>query len=146
MTSPAEPVLFSELAEANLSDTASAILRAADNRIFLVNGPLGAGKTTFIKALCRALGSRDEFSSPTFSIVNEYTLPAGKIYHFDLYRLTREEELLDIGFEEYIDSGHYCFVEWPDLAVPLIETGATRLEIDVRGERRFVSVFISARG
>jgi tRNA threonylcarbamoyladenosine biosynthesis protein TsaE len=134
------PGWITEMTEGHLLEPAAVILREAATRIFLVEGPMGSGKTTLIKALCTALGSRDEFSSPTFSIVNEYAYPQGKIYHFDLYRLTRPDELLDIGFEEYIDSGHYCFIEWPALATSFIESEYAQLDIDVRGERRFVSL------
>lgn len=93
-------------------------------RVFLFTAPMGAGKTTFIKALCGELGVQGTMSSPTYSVVNEYhTAGGGKIYHFDLYRLRSEVELLDIGFEEYLESGYYLFIEWPELALPLIEGG-----------------------
>ena len=77
---------------------------------------MGAGKTTLIKQFCRILGSGDNFSSPTYSIVNEYIYPSGKIFHFDLFRIKSVEELLDIGFDEYMHSGNYCFIEWADMA------------------------------
>jgi tRNA threonylcarbamoyladenosine biosynthesis protein TsaE len=78
---------------------------------------MGSGKTTLIKAICRQLGvDESQMSSPTFSIANEYQGIKSKIYHFDLYRVKSEEELFQIGFEEYIDSGCYCFIEWPELA------------------------------
>jgi tRNA threonylcarbamoyladenosine biosynthesis protein TsaE len=93
---------------------------SGDVRVFAFNAQMGAGKTTFIKQLCSTLGSKDNFSSPTYSIVNEYESPAGKIYHFDLYRIKNEEELLDLGFEEYLNSGHYCFIEWPELAASFL--------------------------
>jgi tRNA threonylcarbamoyladenosine biosynthesis protein TsaE len=82
-------------------------------KIFAFYGTLGAGKTTFIAALCQSLGSRNTVTSPTFSLVNEYDSEKGSIYHFDLYRLNTMEEALDIGLEEYIYSKHYCFIEWP---------------------------------
>lgn len=85
-------------------------------RIFYLKGTLGAGKTTFIKALCKCLGIKDELSSPSFSIVNEY---AGRLhskaFHMDLYRLKNIEEAEAIGLYEYFDSGQYCFVEWPEI-------------------------------
>lgn len=87
---------------------------AANARIFLFYGDMGAGKTTLIKSLCRVLGSRDNITSPTFAIVNEYEATAGKIYHFDFYRLKNQTEALDIGCEEYFYSGNYCFIEWPE--------------------------------
>lgn len=86
---------------------------AGDIKVFAFNGEMGSGKTTFIKELSKILGSKDDLSSPTYSIVNEYNSLEGKIYHFDLYRLKNTEELLDLGFEEYLDSGNYCFIEWP---------------------------------
>ncbi|CAN5546593.1 tRNA (adenosine(37)-N6)-threonylcarbamoyltransferase complex ATPase subunit type 1 TsaE [soil metagenome] len=83
--------------------------------VWLFEGDMGAGKTTLIKALCRALGVVSTVQSPTFSIVNEYTTHEGhSVYHFDCYRLRNEIEALDIGIEEYFDSGDYCFIEWPE--------------------------------
>jgi tRNA threonylcarbamoyladenosine biosynthesis protein TsaE len=89
---------------------------AGNIKVFTFNGEMGSGKTTFIKELCKVLNSEDDFSSPTYSIVNEYRSPQGKIFHFDLYRLRKESELFDLGFEEYLQSGNYCFIEWPELA------------------------------
>ncbi|MCB9251110.1 MAG: tRNA (adenosine(37)-N6)-threonylcarbamoyltransferase complex ATPase subunit type 1 TsaE [Flavobacteriales bacterium] len=84
--------------------------------LFALRGELGAGKTTFVQSFCRILGSVETVSSPTFSIVNEYHYNENKsqIYHFDLYRLNTLEEILDTGFEEYLYSGSYCFIEWPE--------------------------------
>lgn len=88
---------------------------ASARTVWLFVGEMGAGKTTLIKALCRALGVVNMVQSPTFSIVNEYTTHEGKsVYHFDCYRLRNEAEALDIGIEEYFDSGNYCFIEWPE--------------------------------
>ncbi len=89
---------------------------AGNIKVFAFIGEMGAGKTTFIKELCKILGSTDSFSSPTYSIVNEYQSPKGRLFHFDFYRVKDAEELFDLGLEEYIDSGNYCFIEWPDLA------------------------------
>ncbi len=99
---------------------AKIILQAANSKIFLFNGEMGAGKTTLIKALCKALGVNDNVASPTFSIVNEYKIPGGKIYHFDFYRLKNQTEALDMGCEEYFYSGDYCFIEWPTMIPDLI--------------------------
>ena len=86
-----------------------------NHSVWLFEGEMGAGKTTLIKALCRALGVISMVQSPTFSIVNEYTTHEGhSVYHFDCYRLRNEAEALDIGIEEYFDSGDYCFIEWPE--------------------------------
>lgn len=87
---------------------------AADERVFLFAGAMGAGKTTFIKALCEQLNIKDVVSSPTFSIVNEYHTDNGPVYHFDFYRLKNETEAFDLGYEDYFYSGAYCFVEWPE--------------------------------
>jgi len=84
-------------------------------RIFAFYGKMGAGKTTFIKALCKALGSEDNITSPTFAIINEYDTPSsGQIYHFDFYRIKNIEEAMDIGIDDYLNSGDYCFIEWPE--------------------------------
>ncbi|SHF33629.1 tRNA (adenosine(37)-N6)-threonylcarbamoyltransferase complex ATPase subunit type 1 TsaE [Chryseobacterium vrystaatense] len=83
--------------------------------ILLLKGNLGAGKTTFTQFLLKKLGSQDEVNSPTYSIVNEYNTPKGKIYHFDLYRLKNIEEVYDIGIEEYLDNAFLCIIEWPEV-------------------------------
>jgi|SRR5688572_8968806 len=88
----------------------------SDYRIVLLQGELGSGKTTFVKALCQQLGVMDSVSSPTFSLVQEYHSPSrGAVYHMDLYRLKVPGDLEQIGFEEYLDSGNICLIEWPDL-------------------------------
>lgn len=85
------------------------------HNILLLKGNLGAGKTTFTQFLLKKLGSQDEVNSPTYSIVNEYNTPKGKIYHFDLYRLKNIEEVYDIGIEEYLDNAFLCIIEWPEV-------------------------------
>ncbi len=111
---------------------ASLLASCPESRVFTFNGPMGAGKTTLIKALCTQLGVGAGMSSPTFSIVNEYRSRAGEtLYHFDLYRLEKVEELDGIGFGEYIDSGCYCFVEWPDLAEALLPPGTVHTTLHV---------------
>ena len=97
--------------------------------IWLFNGEMGAGKTTLIKSLCRYLGYTDEVTSPTFSLVNEYQTPSSMIYHMDLYRLNSENELLDIGFEEYLDGDAFCFIEWPQIAENLIVQSHYKIKI-----------------
>jgi len=88
-----------------------------NRRVFALTGELGAGKTTLIKAFCDALGVTDHTSSPSFAIVNEYRNAGNEpVYHFDLYRLKEANELDGIGFDEYVDSGAYCFIEWPEIA------------------------------
>lgn len=111
-----------------------------NQKIFLFDAPMGAGKTTLIKEMCVALGSTDNFSSPSYSIVNEYHYSGGKIFHFDLYRLKNEHELLDIGIEEYIDSGNYCFFEWPQLVENMINVSYKKIEIDVKENIRYLRI------
>ncbi|MFC7348246.1 tRNA (adenosine(37)-N6)-threonylcarbamoyltransferase complex ATPase subunit type 1 TsaE [Chryseobacterium zhengzhouense] len=91
------------------------ILPKLEHNILLLKGNLGAGKTTFTQFLLKNLGSDDEISSPTYSIVNEYNSPKGKIYHFDLYRLKNIDEVYDIGIEEYLDNAFLCIIEWPEV-------------------------------
>lgn len=99
----------------SLPQAAHELLEATNLKVWQVEGEMGAGKTTLIKAIGEALGVKEVMSSPTFSIVNEYTAADGRpIYHFDFYRLKKEAEAMDIGVEEYLDSGNYCFMEWSE--------------------------------
>ncbi len=99
------------------------IVFAKEQRVFLFDAPMGAGKTTFIKSLCQHLGVIDTMSSPTYSIVNEYYTDSKlKIFHFDLYRLKAADELFDLGFDEYLASGNYLFIEWPTFAEPFLDS------------------------
>lgn len=98
-------------------------------RIFAFYGHMGAGKTTFIKALCAALGSTDDVNSPTFAIVNEYDSHEGPIYHFDFYRIKNQEEVIDLGFDDYLYSGNVCLMEWPELVEELLPEDTVRVEI-----------------
>ncbi len=98
-----------------IDDAAMQVLSGLSHPVVIFNGLMGAGKTTFIKALCRVLGITDATSSPTFSLVNEYRTPNGEaVYHFDVYRLKAESEALDMGIEEYLHSGSRCFIEWAE--------------------------------
>lgn len=102
-----------------------------DNKVFAFYGKMGAGKTTFIKAICEELGVEDVVNSPTFAIVNEYTDGKGEpIYHFDFYRIKKESEAYDIGFEEYVYSGHLCFMEWPELIEDLLPEETVKVCIE----------------
>ncbi|MFH1118497.1 MAG: tRNA (adenosine(37)-N6)-threonylcarbamoyltransferase complex ATPase subunit type 1 TsaE [Bacteroidota bacterium] len=117
-------------------------------RIFALSGPMGSGKTTLIQAFCRKLNVVDVVNSPTFSIVNEYLTNEGaSIFHFDLYRIRKAEELLDIGYEDYFYSGEYCFIEWPEMAADLIPDEAVSIQIQVEepGQERLIT-FGSFRG
>ena len=99
-----------------LSSVALKLLSLSDNRIFVLYGDLGVGKTTLVKNMCGHLKVIDSISSPTFSIVNEYiTLDNENIFHFDFYRLTKKEEIEQLGLDVYFSSGSYCFIEWPKL-------------------------------
>jgi len=107
-----------------------------DSRVFALYGKMGAGKTTLIKELCHRLGVSDEVQSPTFSIINEYKINGKEsVFHFDFYRIGKIEEVFDIGYEDYVYSGSYCFIEWPELAEDLLPEGTVRLEISGENER-----------
>lgn len=107
--------------------------------ILLLNGDLGAGKTTFTKFLLARLGSSDEVSSPTYSIVNEYDTENGKVYHFDLYRMSSIEEVYYIGIEEYLYNGFLNIVEWADVYLPeLYDTPYHQLNIEEKEGKRYV--------
>ena len=98
----------------SIDDVANMLLNTVATKTILFYGNMGVGKTTLISALVKALGGKEETSSPTFSIVNEYEVLNDKVYHFDFYRIEDEVEVYDIGIEDYLYSGHWCFIEWPD--------------------------------
>lgn len=118
---------------ADLSDVARDFLHTfQQHRIIAFYGSMGAGKTTFIKALCDALGVADTVNSPSFAIVNEYSVPGdGLIYHFDFYRLKNVAEAYDMGYEDYFYSGNYCFVEWPEKIDELIPQKHLKVTIEI---------------
>ena len=102
-----------------------------DHKLFAFFGKMGAGKTTFIKAICEQLGVTDVVTSPTFAIVNEYRDGCGDpIYHFDFYRIGRPDEVMDIGFEDYINSGHLCLMEWPEKIGDFLPDDTVRIAIE----------------
>ena len=105
-----------------IHDTAQKFVKKiGDKKIFAFNGKMGAGKTTFIKAICEVMGVKETINSPTFSIVNEYEAADGSIiYHFDCYRINKIEEAVDMGTEEYLYSGNLCFIEWSENIAPLL--------------------------
>ena len=104
-----------------INQIARKIIEAKPEKVILFNGEMGAGKTTFIKALCQNLGVENPTSSPTFSLVNEYeTNSDDSVYHFDMYRLKNQSEALDMGIDEYLYSGNWCFIEWAEKIPDLI--------------------------
>lgn len=106
-----------------------------DARVFAFYGKMGAGKTTFIKALCEELGCDDVITSPTFAIVNEYTDGQGApVYHFDFYRIKKLEEVYDMGYEEYFYSGSLCLIEWPELIEDVLPEDTVRVTIEEQAD------------
>lgn len=114
-----------------INDVARQFIEKMGNRkVFLFNGKMGAGKTTLIKAICEEMGVQETVNSPTFSIINEYEAANGEIiYHFDCYRIKNIEEALNIGVEEYLYSGNYCFIEWSENIAPLLPDDAVDVNI-----------------
>lgn len=119
-----------------IADSARQFVEAMGNRtVFAFYGSMGAGKTTFIKAICEELGVTDVINSPTFAIVNEYLSGEGDpIYHFDFYRIKREQEVLDIGYEDYVYSGNVCFMEWPELIEDLLPEDTVKVQIEEQAD------------
>ncbi|MDR2970573.1 MAG: tRNA (adenosine(37)-N6)-threonylcarbamoyltransferase complex ATPase subunit type 1 TsaE [Bacteroidales bacterium] len=120
-----------------LDELAKKILEIHSNhRFFCLNGEMGSGKTTLIKALCKCLGVQNITSSPTFAIVNEYwTLKMEPVYHFDFYRIERPEEAIAIGFFEYLESGNYCFVEWSEKIEEILDEERVQITIEQMDEQ-----------
>ncbi|MEZ5105597.1 MAG: tRNA (adenosine(37)-N6)-threonylcarbamoyltransferase complex ATPase subunit type 1 TsaE [Draconibacterium sp.] len=116
-----------------------------DERVFAFYGKMGAGKTTFIQTICRTLGSDDNITSPTFALINEYKTATSKsIFHFDFYRIKNMEEAFDLGYEDYLFSGNYCLIEWPEMIEPLLPENIVRVKIEVQeDESRLISAEIS---
>ena len=122
------------IAKAMLADT-------KDERVFALEAKMGAGKTTFIKAICKVLGVEETVSSPTFSIVNEYeAADFHSVFHFDFYRMNKVVEVFDIGYEEYFFGGEYCFIEWPEMVLELLPESYVYVSIEVNdNEERVIS-------
>ena len=121
-----------------LAQVAAQVIAHSTHKIILFDAPMGAGKTTLINEISKQLGVIDATSSPTFSIANEYfaTKLDESIYHFDLYRLEDEEEAYDMGMDEYLDSGRYCFIEWPEKAPHIIPDDHTIIQIEILDQEK----------
>ena len=136
------------------------ISQIGSHRVFAFYGTMGAGKTTFVKAVCEQLGVSDVITSPTFAIVNEYTIPSdspclrgdtesspcgenfgGSVFHFDFYRIKKLEEVYDMGYEDYFYSGALCFIEWPELIEEILPTDAVRVSISEQDDHTRLLTF-----
>jgi len=127
--------------ENELYAVAKEILKKFDSRIFLLFGDMGVGKTAFVKMFCKQLEVIDIVSSPTFSIVNQYSnLNDEVIYHFDFYRTEKKDEIFDIGYEEYLFSSSYCFIEWPEKIKDLLPNNYVKIDMKVERGNRIINV------
>ena len=127
--------------ENELDEIAQQVLKKYNLKIFLFYGEMGVGKTRFIKSLCKGLNVLDVVSSPTFSIVNQYLNKNNDfIYHFDFYRTINKEEIFDIGYEEYIYSSSYCFIEWPEMIESLLPNNYIKIEMILDRNNRRINI------
>ena len=127
----------------DLGELAKQIVNLTDLKVFAFYGEMGAGKTTLIKKIVEVLGSNDEVSSPTFSLVNEYfSETTGTIYHFDFYRIESEDEVFDIGYEDYLYTSHYCFIEWPEKIANLLPSSHVKVTIKDQESKRLITLSI----
>ena len=127
--------------ENELDSISQQILKHFKIKVFLLFGKMGVGKTTFIKSLCKELNVIDIVSSPTFSIVNQYLNKDNDIvYHFDFYRTNNNDEIFDIGYEEYIYSSSYCFIEWPEKIESLLPNNYIKIEMTLEEEKRIINI------
>ncbi|WP_109300749.1 tRNA (adenosine(37)-N6)-threonylcarbamoyltransferase complex ATPase subunit type 1 TsaE [Aquimarina sp. AU474] len=122
----------------DLPDVATKIIKNVNSKILLFDAEMGIGKTTLIKEICKQLGVQDTISSPTYSLVNEYQGSTELIYHFDFYRIEDEEEAHHIGFEEYLDSESWVFIEWPEKVTNLLPEDVAHLKINLSKEEKRV--------
>lgn len=127
-------LLYTAKKEEELAEAATVLLEEfKNNKVFIFSGPLGSGKTTYIKYICKSLGITAGVSSPTFSLVNEYESSSDiVVYHFDFYRIKDVQEAYDIGYEEYFYSGNYCFIEWPEKIAGLVPKDAVEITIEAK--------------
>ena len=127
--------------ESQLNDISLELLNKFDLKLYLFYGNMGVGKTTFIKKFCDNLGVKDIVSSPTFSIINHYkSLSEIDVFHFDFYRTTSKEEIYNLGYEEYIYSSSYCFIEWSERLVDLLPSNYIKIEMFLIDDRRTIKV------
>ena len=126
----------------DLDQICEKLIEQFKHKVVLFYGEMGVGKTTLIKQLCKKLGVSEPTSSPTFSIVNEYKADDNKtIYHFDFYRIKDESEVLDFGYEEYLYSNHYCFIEWPEKIPNMLPSNVMKVFINVdENNNRIISI------
>ncbi|XMO86179.1 tRNA (adenosine(37)-N6)-threonylcarbamoyltransferase complex ATPase subunit type 1 TsaE [Algibacter sp. AS12] len=125
----------------DVEQVAKQIIENSKSKTLLFFGDMGVGKTTLIKTIVKILGCMDEVSSPTFSIVNEYDLNEGKIYHFDLYRINDIEETYNFGIEDYLDSNFWKLIEWPEIIEPLLIDNVSKIEIKLESNnQRYLSL------
>ncbi|WP_375240866.1 tRNA (adenosine(37)-N6)-threonylcarbamoyltransferase complex ATPase subunit type 1 TsaE [Polaribacter sp.] len=116
----------------NLPEIATELIKVAAHKTLLFYGEMGAGKTTLIKQICKVLSVEDNISSPTFSLVNEYETSSGeKVFHFDFYRITDEEEALDMGIEDYLYNNTWCLIEWPQNVENLLPLDAVEIHLSI---------------
>ncbi len=121
----------------SLNEIASKVIIEAKNKILLFYGEMGVGKTTLIKAICKVLKVQDSISSPTFSLVNEYqTINNEKVYHFDFYRISNEEEALDMGIEEYFYNNDWCLIEWPENIKNLLPLDVVEIHLSILDDNK----------
>ena len=114
-----------------LDSVAKNLIDSLSTKIIRIDGIMGSGKTTLISSACKYLNIQDKISSPTFSIVNTYSSPKGPVYHFDFYRLNNSNEVFDFGLEEYLDSGHFCFLEWAEKITPHLPEDYDHFNLEV---------------
>lgn len=125
-----------------LNEIASDILMEfSDKRVFFLKGNLGAGKTSLIQYVCKHLGIKEKVVSPSFAIINIYRSEVHQIYHIDLYRLNKTEEAIDLGIEEYLYSGDYCFIEWPEMIEGIYSSPLVNIDIDIlENKERLITI------